>query len=805
MKFPKLCGVRTSLYYLVCILSTPLFSQIASPTFETSHGSGPNITICEDTAVTFLVSNVPANSFFRFFRVPEGGSPQQLTSTNPSSAQITVDDHTLNDTFFAEIIYSQSGVTSTTQTTSITIDYFPSPTNLMLSTNLANSFYCANTAVEITAAGADFYEFFLDGISQGASSTIDMITPDLLRGETIVTVEGYNLFGCSSSVSITLIEVDLSPGMISGNQTIGLDALPQLLLNVAHAQLSSETFDTITTGVYQWQSSFDGEEWLDVLNASTKDFAPSLITTNTFFRRRASSSALGDLCTVYSNIVLVELDLSTEFSCDLDPITFNGAQSYSVDPCTGFATITVSSTDITGGEPFMVDNQPTYALEWTYVPFDSADTTRFNGYTIAQAFPGKYNLVISDANGCRLDKSDSLVINVEDVPTEVFDVQGAFTSDTGMPVKINYYDCVVDLQNVGQIGLVVNGGTPPFEVSWSYRANSIQGFQDLPQFANQYVLSNLAEGEYKVAIKSANSNCFPTDANYAHYNYEETFLLYAGLPKFTTDPIYPADLCQNGIGNVQIGVSDLPDDAAFFLEGRQLQIIDVNEGIYTLRIETSLSSADLEIRAQSGCILASVPLDIEVTQPQFRYSSLSSDISDIIPVREEVNFVNHTTDNYSEVIWHFGDGQSTERLLRSDIEAHSVFHSYLLPGNYQVRLEIFNGRGCYRTTTQTIAIGDGFHVVFPNAFTPNRDQINDVFRPLISGFAEVSFAVYDQVGTLLYLETKSDTNPPQGIVFDGWDGLNAPLPATNFIYTLQGTLLDQTTQIQRTGTFIALK
>ena len=235
---------------------------------------------------------------------------------------------------------------------------------------------------------------------------------------------------------------------------------------------------------------------------------------------------------------------------------------------------------------------------------------------------------------------------------------------------------------MGQIGLIVNGGTPPFEVSWSYRANSIQAFQDLPQFANQYVLSNLAEGEYKVAIQSANSNCFPTDANYAHYNYEETFLLNAGLPQFTTDPIYPADLCQNGIGNVQIGVSDLPNDAAFFLEGRQLQIIDVNEEIYTLRIETSLSSADLEIRAQSGCILASVPLNIEVTQPQFRYSSLSSDISTVIPVREEVNFVNHTTDNYVEVIWHFGDGQSSERLLRSETEAHSIFHSYLLPGNY---------------------------------------------------------------------------------------------------------------------------
>ena len=54
MKFPKLCAVHTLLYFFVCLFSISLYSQIATPTFETSHGIGPNITICEDTAVTFL-------------------------------------------------------------------------------------------------------------------------------------------------------------------------------------------------------------------------------------------------------------------------------------------------------------------------------------------------------------------------------------------------------------------------------------------------------------------------------------------------------------------------------------------------------------------------------------------------------------------------------------------------------------------------------------------------------------------------------------------------------------------------------
>lgn len=74
---------------------------------------------------------------------------------------------------------------------------------------------------------------------------------------------------------MTLTEVDLTPGSISGNQTIGLDDVPAPLLDVAHARLSSETFDTISSRVYQWQSSFDGQEWFNVPGANDKGFSPS--------------------------------------------------------------------------------------------------------------------------------------------------------------------------------------------------------------------------------------------------------------------------------------------------------------------------------------------------------------------------------------------------------------------------------------------------------------------------------------------------------------------------------------------------
>ncbi|MGB1449765.1 MAG: PKD domain-containing protein [Flavobacteriaceae bacterium] len=477
-----------------------------------------------------------------------------------------------------------------------------------------------------------------------------------------------------------------------------------------------------------------------------------------------------------------------------------------MDPCKGYTTISVTSSDISGGQAFEVNGQPMYSLEWTYTPENSNEPIRFNGYSIAQAYPGEYHLVINDAMDCSLAQNDSILVRVQEVPSTPFDVQGAFTDNFGEPIKILYNDCVIDPQDVGNIGLIVNGGTPPFEVNWLYRLNALQSFQELPQYADQYLLSNLPKGEYMITVRTAAAtSCLPTDVNYEHYYYEERFVLSAGLPQFTSAPVYTADLCQNGIGNLQVEVSDMPVAATFYLNERPIEIVDEEENTYTLRIEMPFTQAALEIRNENNCILASTPLDITVTQPQFTYTSLSADLSSVIPIREEVNFINNTTDNYTHVIWHFGDGESSEQLPRSNLDAHSIFHRYLLAGNYQVRLELFNGRGCSRVATDTITIGEGYHVIFPNAFTPNQDQINDVFRPILSGFSEVNFAVYDQSGTLLYTERKTDSDPPHGMLLDGWNGANAPAEATNFIYTLQGILLDQTTEIQRSGTFIALK
>lgn len=83
------------------------------------------------------------------------------------------------------------------------------------------------------------------------------------------------------------------------------------------------------------------------------------------------------------------------------------------------------------------------------------------------------------------------------------------------------------------------------------------------------------------------------------------------------------------------------------------------------------------------------------------------------------------------------------------------------PGVYWLRATDFNG--CAGMDTIIVSRKDcleGFYI--PNAFTPNADGINDVFKPLIFGrLIDYSFTIYNRFGQVLFKST--DINK-------GWDG-----------------------------------
>jgi gliding motility-associated-like protein len=81
----------------------------------------------------------------------------------------------------------------------------------------------------------------------------------------------------------------------------------------------------------------------------------------------------------------------------------------------------------------------------------------------------------------------------------------------------------------------------------------------------------------------------------------------------------------------------------------------------------------------------------------------------------------------------------------------------------QITCAIIDANGCTDTTAISITVETTYKFYMPNAFSPNGDQANDVFKPVYRGniFKEYYLAVYSRWGERVF-----ETRTPG----DGWDG-----------------------------------
>ena len=94
-------------------------------------------------------------------------------------------------------------------------------------------------------------------------------------------------------------------------------------------------------------------------------------------------------------------------------------------------------------------------------------------------------------------------------------------------------------------------------------------------------------------------------------------------------------------------------------------------------------------------------------------------------------------------------------------------------------LTVKDAIGCKGYDTVTIKIFKGTDIYVPSAFTPNRDGLNDIFRPLGTTIERLDyFRIYNRYGELIF-----ETND----LSKGWDGTykGQDQKADNYIWTLE--------------------
>jgi gliding motility-associated-like protein len=338
---------------------------------------------------------------------------------------------------------------------------------------------------------------------------------------------------------------------------------------------------------------------------------------------------------------------------------------------------------------------------------------------------GIYGVTVSDANGCSL--SDTISVIPIDPP---------------LSLTINKVNVTCVRGSDGILTAMPQGGTPGFYYIWA------------PTNQHTALIGNLPAREYCVTVTDA-LGCTVTGC-------DSLIELHPRPPAH-----FNSDITE-GCQPLAVHFFETSPD-----EG-QTYSWDFNDGGSStlkdpIHIFTSSGLFDVKLTVSSifGCdSIITIHQMIDVwPKPNAKYYTIPDRVDMVDP---QVFFQNLST-GYNQSYWDFGDSYSSSQA--------NAIHKYTEPGTYSTSLIVTSDKGCIDTAYKDITIYDYWTIYFPTAFSPTNDSKNDVFKPIHHNISdkEYHFMIFDRWGQLVF-ETR-DYNK-------GWDGtLRGKIAKTNTVYT----------------------
>lgn len=158
---------------------------------------------------------------------------------------------------------------------------------------------------------------------------------------------------------------------------------------------------------------------------------------------------------------------------------------------------------------------------------------------------------------------------------------------------------------------------------------------------------------------------------------------------------------------------------------------------------TNLSQGNytLTITDNAGCTFQSNFIINEVNPVNAGFGTLSATSSNIAPLY--VSFVNNT----------IGATNYTWYLPTTTANTYNTNYTFADAGTYTVTLIAYNNlQQCADTTTKIIIVlpQDTAGIFIPNVFSPNGDEINDLFEVKIKNASVELFEIYDRWGVVVF-------------------------------------------------------
>lgn len=168
------------------------FTVNPSPNVVLTSSDANNI-FCENEVVTFSSSGAANYEFF-----VDGISQGPLSPVNSiNSSGFAIGTYTVS-------VEGEASNCTASSSVNVTVNGIP---NITLNSSDSDNSICDGESVVYTATGGVLYEFFINGVSQGAADPDNTFMVNSLNDNDIVSVEGASAAGCLNDEQFTPIEV----------------------------------------------------------------------------------------------------------------------------------------------------------------------------------------------------------------------------------------------------------------------------------------------------------------------------------------------------------------------------------------------------------------------------------------------------------------------------------------------------------------------------------------------------------------------------------------------------------------------
>ena len=700
----------TGEYYLLMITN---FSNTAcNIVFSQSGGTGstdcsilaPPITnngpLCEGQTLNLTVTNPTPGATYNWTG-PNGFVSTAMNPTIPNATVANAGTYSLTITV--------GGTTSPPVTTTVVIN-----TNPTADAGPAQS-VCLGTIVNLTASGGTTYQW---GTPPGGTTASVSVTPAATATYTVTVTSN----GCTGTDNVIVTVNPLPTPSISATNpaTCGMNNGSATAIGGVSYQWSdgqtTATASNLPSGIFTVTVT-DANGCTATTTANvTSTAAPSATassTNETCGQSNGTATAIpGGACVsgftyLWNTIPQQSSAIATNLPAGIYTVTI------SCSGCTATATTTITnlagpSVSISGAIDAICNMSNGSATASA-----SGGTPNYNyqwnsspaqfSQNLINVPAGIYIVSATDANGCVATNSVTIISS----PGITSSISGFTNEDCG--------------QSNGTATATVNGGTLPYSYLWS--TNPVQ---------STATAINLSGGSYTVTATDAIGCTSSSTVNITTINF----------PSVSVSSTI--DYCDQANATATATPNGGSGNYTFLWNNGQ-----------TVQTATNLAAGSYTVTVNDGFCSATASTFITgIPGPNAGFSCNPQEVLTILD--GPVSFLDNSSGNIVGWQWIFGDGSPNGSTPNPD-------HFYTNIGTYLVTLVVTDNNGCADTVQDTVKIKEIYTVYIPNAFTPNDDQINDLFLPqgLSIDPNEFEMAIFDRWGKLVF---KTSTYG------DGWNG-----------------------------------